>query len=58
MAPIFGEWILKLLKDGTQKIERWQWPSPAADVPKEQKQWGHTVSWRVGAERERVVGFD
>jgi sarcosine oxidase/L-pipecolate oxidase len=52
MVPIFGEWVVKLLKDGKQKIERWQWPAQPADAPKEQKQWGNSVSWRVGEERE------
>ncbi|KAL7785505.1 FAD dependent oxidoreductase [Trichoderma ceciliae] len=52
MVPIFGEWVVKLLKDGKQNIERWQWPTQPTDAPKAQRQWGNNVSWRVGEEKE------
>ncbi|RFU81490.1 oxygen oxidoreductase [Trichoderma arundinaceum] len=52
MVPIFGEWVVKLLENGNQKIERWQWPKRLADASKEQKQWGNNISWRVGEEKE------
>ncbi|KAM0255717.1 hypothetical protein ACHAQJ_005471 [Trichoderma viride] len=52
MVPIFGEWVVKLLQDGEQKVKRWQWPAQPADALKVQKQWGNSVSWRVGEERE------
>lgn len=52
MVPIFGKWVTTLLKDGKQTIERWQWPTQPDDAQVRHEQWGNSVSWRVGEERE------
>ncbi|KAJ9633793.1 hypothetical protein H2201_008916 [Coniosporium apollinis] len=48
MMPIFGEWVVDLLQNGKQKLERWQWR-------KEDQRgvdWGSSVNWRIGETRE------
>ncbi|KAM3070514.1 hypothetical protein ACMFMG_010335 [Clarireedia jacksonii] len=47
MMPIVGQWCLSLLKDGHQKLSRWQWRNEGA-----RKDWGDHVSWRIGTTKE------
>ena len=44
MMPVFGKWVVELLKRGEQSLSRWQWKSPAEADTK----WGDAVSWRIG----------
>ncbi|WAO92483.1 DAO domain-containing protein [Fusarium falciforme] len=46
MMPIFGKWVLDLVNNGKQKLQRWQWKDS------EQAGWGNEVSWRVGTAKE------
>jgi sarcosine oxidase/L-pipecolate oxidase len=46
MMPIFGKWVLNLVNNGKQKLQRWQWKDS------EQAGWGNEVSWRVGTAKE------
>ncbi|RDW76927.1 hypothetical protein BP6252_04980 [Coleophoma cylindrospora] len=48
MMPIVGQWCLSLLKDGNQKLSRWQWRDNG--TPKQD--WGDEVSWRIGTTKE------
>ncbi|KAK5102622.1 hypothetical protein LTS08_003422 [Lithohypha guttulata] len=49
MMPIVGSWVLDLLKDGHQKMKRWQWKKPEGE---NMAAWGDAVSWRIGTTRE------
>ncbi|CAL5868483.1 uncharacterized protein PFLUO_LOCUS2709 [Penicillium psychrofluorescens] len=50
MFPIFGTWVLDLLKAEKQPVTRWQWKkSPSSDG---KANWGGDVSWRVGESKE------
>lgn len=44
MTPIFGSWVVDLLRKGSQEIKRWQWK----DVDLTGQNWGEAVSWRIG----------
>lgn len=48
MMPIVGQWVVDLLADGEQKLQRWRWK--AQDGAK--KAWGDEVSWRIGTTKE------
>ncbi|KAJ9608628.1 hypothetical protein H2200_006399 [Cladophialophora chaetospira] len=50
MMPIVGEWVVKLLRDGVQRLPRWQWRHSQGQ--KAGKDWGDAVSWRIGNTRE------
>lgn len=47
MMPIVGKWVVKLLSEGSQKEQRWQWRGQDLE-----KDWGNNVSWRIGQARE------
>lgn len=47
MMPVFGSWVVDLLKQGEQSLARWQW----RDI-KKAEDWGEAVSWRIGKERK------
>lgn len=44
MMPVFGEWVVDLLKAGKQNEKRWRWK----DVDLTGQSWGEAVSWRIG----------
>lgn len=48
MMPIFGKWVVEMLKSGRQINERWQWRS--SDL--RGQDWGNSVSWRIGNSQE------
>jgi sarcosine oxidase / L-pipecolate oxidase len=48
MMPIFGKWVVNLLDNGRQTEARWQW----RNVDGNGKDWGTSVSWRIGEARE------
>ena len=48
MMPVFGKWVVDLLRRGEQPQTRWQWKSNDGTS----KKWGNDVSWRVGDARE------
>lgn len=49
MMPIVGSWVLDLLRDGEQKLERWGWDHA---VKTGGNDWGDAVSWRIGTTKE------
>jgi len=49
MMPIVGSWVLDLLRNGEQKLSRWQWRQTDG---KTGKNWGDEVSWRIGTTKE------
>lgn len=48
MMPVFGKWVVELLQQGRQKLDRWQW----RETDLRGKAWGDNISWRIGKERE------
>jgi sarcosine oxidase/L-pipecolate oxidase len=50
MFPIFGTWVLDLLKAEQQPIARWRWKQSESKDGK--ANWGGDVSWRVGESKE------
>lgn len=48
MMPIFGQWVVDLLQQGTQPEARWRWRT-GDDIDND---WGQSVSWRIGRSRE------
>lgn len=44
MMPVFGKWVLELIKNGEQPLTRWQWRTEDLRG----KDWGGAVSWRIG----------
>lgn len=42
MLPIAGKWVMKVLEEGEQRIERWKWKETATSG------WDKDISWRVG----------
>ena len=44
MMPVFGKWVVQLLEEGGQPLERWRWRT--TDL--RGKDWGEEVSWRIG----------
>ncbi|KAH7136404.1 FAD dependent oxidoreductase [Dactylonectria macrodidyma] len=48
MMPTFGKWVLDLVNNGKQELQRWQWKSPEGHG----SNWGDAVSWRVGTAKE------
>lgn len=44
MMPVFGKWVVDLLDNGQQTLQRWQWK----DVDLTNQNWGESVSWRIG----------
>lgn len=48
MMPIFGKWVVELLENGKQSIDRWQWKTK----DERGQSWGDSVSWRIGKSRE------
>lgn len=48
MMPVFGKWVLDLMQQGKQRLQRWQWKSPG----EQEATWGSEVSWRVGTAKE------
>jgi sarcosine oxidase / L-pipecolate oxidase len=49
MMPIVGSWVLELLKNGQQNLQRWQWKAVTEESG---KAWGDAVSWRIGQTKE------
>ncbi|KAL9110786.1 MAG: hypothetical protein Q9227_004778 [Pyrenula ochraceoflavens] len=47
MMPVFGRWVVDLLKEGRQKESRWKWREHG-----EEKEWGDEISWRIGKTRD------
>ncbi|KAI5271265.1 oxygen oxidoreductase [Aureobasidium subglaciale] len=48
MMPIFGKWVVELLENEEQKVDRWRWKTK----DERGKDWGDGVSWRIGKGRE------
>lgn len=48
MMPSFGKWVVDLLNNKEQKLPRWQW----REIDSRGKDWGTSVSWRIGTSRE------
>ncbi|KAF2720206.1 oxygen oxidoreductase [Polychaeton citri CBS 116435] len=48
MMPVFGQWVLNLLQDREQKLQRWQWRK--TDL--RGTDWATAVSWRIGESLE------
>lgn len=48
MLPIFGKWVVELLKAGEQRREQWRWKQGSGLS----QDWGSSVSWRVGETQE------
>ncbi|KAG9520803.1 oxygen oxidoreductase, partial [Aureobasidium melanogenum] len=48
MMPIFGKWVIDLLENGRQNIDRWCWKTK----DERGQDWGDGVSWRIGKSRE------
>ncbi|KAI7241506.1 oxygen oxidoreductase [Hortaea werneckii] len=48
MMPIFGSWVTDLIVKGKQTLPRWQWRTEDLRG----KNWGDSVSWRIGRARE------
>ncbi|CZT15890.1 related to FAD-dependent oxidoreductase [Ramularia collo-cygni] len=44
MMPVFGEWVVDLIRKGKQNEGRWKWKN----VDLTGKNWGEGVSWRIG----------
>jgi sarcosine oxidase/L-pipecolate oxidase len=44
MMPIFGKWVVDLIRAGQQNEQRWKWPTTDSSG----QDWGDAVSWRVG----------
>lgn len=55
MMPIAGSWVVDLLKDNRQKLSRWQFRQGGKDGIKD---WGDSVSWRIGTTKEIKTVFD
>lgn len=49
MMPIFGKWVVDLVRHGHQSESRWRWRCGKGSSGAE---WGQAVSWRVGTGRE------
>jgi sarcosine oxidase / L-pipecolate oxidase len=49
MMPIVGSWVLDLLKEGRQKLDRWGWNHA---IKTGGNDWGDAVSWRIGTTKE------
>lgn len=49
MMPVFGQWVVRLLEQGHQGLERWRW---RGDADLRGKDWSDAVSWRIGEGRE------
>lgn len=49
MMPIVGSWVLDLLRNGEQKLNRWSWRHAAETGGND---WGDSVSWRIGTTKE------
>ena len=48
MMPSFGKWVVELLNIKEQRLPRWQW----RDTDLRGRDWGTSVSWRIGRSRE------
>lgn len=46
MLPVIGQWVVKVLKDGEQKIKKWKWKNIS------ESENGNDISWRVGQVKE------
>lgn len=52
MMPVAGSWVLDLLKNGRQKLPRWQFRQSSAGREEGIQDWGDAVSWRIGTTKE------
>ncbi|KXJ85462.1 FAD dependent oxidoreductase [Microdochium bolleyi] len=54
MFPIVGEWVAELLesRENGQTIQRWQWKDREKREDEQGKDWGSSVSWRLGGTQE------
>ncbi|KAJ9634190.1 hypothetical protein H2199_009074 [Coniosporium tulheliwenetii] len=50
MMPVLGKWVVDLLHKGRQERDLWKWRSE--DVASPQRDWGSSVSWRIGEAKE------